>query len=231
MADEKKYEEEDKLLDHEYDGIRELDNNLPPWWLNLFYITIVWAVLYVLYYHVFSIGDLSATEYLREMNPNYVEQKEDVILEGYQSPWVSDKPEITPWQRANNPQFADLYEAAETEEAAMAEVEEDVTYEPTADAGRLANGQQLYLPNCASCHGQQGGGGIGPNLTDNYWVNGDGSFTEIVKVVQNGVPVKGMIAWKGLLSQKEIIDVSSHVETLQGTNPPNAKAPQGTQYE
>ncbi len=60
-----KYKE--KLLDHNYDGIQELDNQLPPWWLKLFYITIIWGIGYFMYYHVFEIGDLSEDEYKREM--------------------------------------------------------------------------------------------------------------------------------------------------------------------
>ena len=54
------------LLDHEYDGIRELDNRLPRWWVWLFYITIVFAVVYMGYYHVFKLGELSAAEYARD---------------------------------------------------------------------------------------------------------------------------------------------------------------------
>lgn len=55
------------LLDHEYDGITELDNNLPPWWKYGFYITIVWAVVYMFYYQILEIGDLQEAEYLAEM--------------------------------------------------------------------------------------------------------------------------------------------------------------------
>ncbi len=55
------------LLDHDYDGIRELDNNLPRWWVWLFYLSIVFAVIYMLYYHVLRIGNLQAAEYEKEM--------------------------------------------------------------------------------------------------------------------------------------------------------------------
>jgi cytochrome c oxidase cbb3-type subunit 3 len=58
--------EHEILLDHEYDGIRELDNNLPPWWKWGFYISIVWGIGYVFYFHVFDMGELSAQEYQRE---------------------------------------------------------------------------------------------------------------------------------------------------------------------
>ena len=64
----KKFEKvKDELLDHDYDGIQELDNELPPWWLWLFYITIIWAVVYMIYFHVLGTGPSSAEEYRAEM--------------------------------------------------------------------------------------------------------------------------------------------------------------------
>ena len=58
----------DKLLsDHEYDGIRELDNSLPKWWLWLFYITIAFAAVYVVRYHILHTGELQAEEYQSEI--------------------------------------------------------------------------------------------------------------------------------------------------------------------
>ena len=59
--------EEEVLTSHEYDGIYELDNNLPPWWKALFYASIAYAVVYLAYYHVFSVGDLQTVEYEKEM--------------------------------------------------------------------------------------------------------------------------------------------------------------------
>ena len=56
-------EEESILLDHDYDGIKELDNNLPPWWKYGFYLTIVTGVIYLLHFHVFKTGDLQGKEY------------------------------------------------------------------------------------------------------------------------------------------------------------------------
>jgi cytochrome c oxidase cbb3-type subunit 3 len=60
-------EEGSIMLDHDYDGIKELDNNLPPWWKYGFYITIVWSVIYLLYYNVFNVGLLQEQEFLTEM--------------------------------------------------------------------------------------------------------------------------------------------------------------------
>lgn len=59
-------QEKDLLMDHEYDGIRELDNNLPPWWKYGFYLTIIIGFLYIGYYH-FGPGDLQTAEYEKDM--------------------------------------------------------------------------------------------------------------------------------------------------------------------
>ena len=59
--------ENEILMDHDYDGIRELDNNLPPWWKYGFYVTILFGVIYLIHYHVVGSGDLQLTEYTNEM--------------------------------------------------------------------------------------------------------------------------------------------------------------------
>ena len=69
-------EYKDKLLDHDFDGIKEMDNDLPRWWLYLFYFTIAWAFIYMVYFHMFDIGYLQEDEYLAEMNPGYVRVSE-----------------------------------------------------------------------------------------------------------------------------------------------------------
>lgn len=66
-------EEETIMLDHEYDGIRELDNNLPPWWVWMFYATIVFAVIYIFNYHIFKTGDLQLIEYEKSIAQAEVE--------------------------------------------------------------------------------------------------------------------------------------------------------------
>ena len=59
--------EDEIMFDHEYDGIRELDNSLPPWWVWMFYATIFFAVVYLGYYHVLGYGMSSSEEYAYEM--------------------------------------------------------------------------------------------------------------------------------------------------------------------
>lgn len=82
---------------------------------------------------------------------------------------------------------------------------------------------------CAVCHKADGGGTIGPNLTDDYWLHG-GDIKDIFTTVKYGVEGKNMIAWADQLSPKEMSEVASYVMTLRGTNPPDAKAPEGELY-
>lgn len=180
--------EESIILSHNYDGIRELDNKLPPWWLYLFYVTIVFGVVYMLHYHVLNTGPSSSEEYVQEV------------------------------------EFAQAQLAAS---AGMRVTEETVQF--LTDAGALSSGKDIYTKNCAACHGQKGEGLVGPNLTDDYWIHG-GGIKNVYKIIQNGVVEKGMLAWKSQLSPSQMQDVGSYVLSLKGTNPPNAKAPQGEKF-
>jgi len=88
----------------------------------------------------------------------------------------------------------------------------------------------VFLEHCAVCHGNAGEGGIGPNMADDYWLHG-GEIKDIFRTVKYGVPDKGMVPWEQTLSPGQIAEVSNFIVTLRGTNPPNAKAPQGEKVE
>ncbi|WKN31588.1 cbb3-type cytochrome c oxidase N-terminal domain-containing protein [Porifericola rhodea] len=184
--------EEEIMTDHAYDGIVELDNNLPPWWKAMFYLTIVFGLAYLLHFHVFDTGDLQNEEYEKQM--------------------AMAKAEV------------DAYLATSANNID----ESNVTF--VEDEGRIANGQTLFVQKCAPCHGQAGEGGVGPNLADSYWIHG-GSVNDIFKTIKYGVPAKGMIPWNSQLSPSEMQDISSFIITLEGSNPPNPKEPQGELYE
>ena len=94
----------------------------------------------------------------------------------------------------------------------------------------LSAGKAIFSTNCAACHAADGGGGVGPNLTDQYWLHG-GDIKDLFKVIKYGVIEKGMVPWEDQLSPKEIQDVASYILTLQGTSPAAPKDPQGELYE
>ncbi len=97
-----------------------------------------------------------------------------------------------------------------------------------ANAGAKSNGKSIYDTKCAACHGNEGQGLIGPNLTDKFWIHG-GKITDIANTIAKGVSDKGMPPWEALLSKEELINVAAYVKAFKGSNPANAKAPQGTE--
>lgn len=94
------------------------------------------------------------------------------------------------------------------------------------DQATLASGKQVFATNCIPCHRADGGGNIGPNLTDTYWIHG-GTLPEIYKTITEGVLAKGMPNWGKLLKPDQVTAVAVYVASLKGTNPPNPKAPEG----
>jgi cytochrome c oxidase cbb3-type subunit 3 len=179
--------EADALLDHNYDGIQELDNALPPWWKYGFIITIGFAFVYLLNFHVFGNGKNPTEEYQAEMNTAQIEKE--------------------------------VYESKNKDRI-------DEEHVPMADAAGIQSAQANFLANCVACHGAKGEGGVGPNLTDDYWLH-KGSLNDIYHTLKVGYPDKGMQSWGSKFSPKEMSQLASYVKTLKGTNPPNGKVPQG----
>jgi cytochrome c oxidase cbb3-type subunit 3 len=97
------------------------------------------------------------------------------------------------------------------------------------DAAATRAGQQVYASYCASCHGPDGGGLIGPNLADNAWLHG-GAPDQVYATIVNGVLAKGMPAWEKLLGADQLTQVTAYVVSLAGTTPANPKAPEGEAY-
>ena len=178
---------EGKLMDHEADGIKELDNLLPRWWVWLFNLTILYSVIYMIYYHVVAAGDLQAAEYTKE------------------------------WKRGE-----------EIKNASIAKFESGIaTLTPSSEQAALGEGQRIYVTYCAPCHRVDAGGLVGPNLCDDYWIHGS-NYVDNVKTIINGVPAKGMLAWRGVLNPDQIKAVSSYIYTLRGTKPTNPKPAENT---
>lgn len=183
--------DKDVMLDHDYDGIRELDNDLPPWWKYGFYLTIITSVVYLVGYHVTGSFKLSGEEYTSEI------AEADAKIAEYRNKMALNVDET-------NAVFL-------------------------TESDKITKGQTIFKEKCVACHGDNGQGTIGPNLTDNYWLYG-GKPGDVFKTVKNGTN-KGMQAWKENLSPVDIQNVISFVHSLQGSNPANAKAPQGDLFE
>ncbi len=176
---------------HSYDGIRELDNITPPWFVMGFVLTIIFAIIYLYRYHVVKSAPLQAEEYKIEMADAALEKANYLATHGN----TID--------------------------------ENSVVMLGTAD---IEIGKKLFTEKtCVVCHASTGGsmpGGVGPNLTDNYWIHG-GAIKDIFKTITNGWPGTSMISWKEQLSPKQIASIASYIMSIRGTNPPGAKEPQG----
>jgi cytochrome c oxidase cbb3-type subunit 3 len=170
------------LKDHEYDGIRELDNDLPGWWKWLFIITIVFSIFYLVRLWVFRADDLiQAKEFDKEMAG----------------------------AQASKPPVAEFQISLLT------------------DAVSMASGKETWTKICAVCHLVDGGGLVGPNMTDNYWIHGN-TVEDMFAIVTNGVIEKGMIPYKDQLSPKQRLEVVSYIiNEIVGSTPATPKEPQG----
>lgn len=188
-------EEKDIMLDHDYDGIRELGNSMPPWFKALFWGTILFAVFYLINYHIVPFANAG-------LNPEQEYQKE----------------------------LADAEAAMAEYRKKAANLVDETNVSLITEAADLQKGKNKFVELCAACHGQNGEGGVGPNLTDSYWLHG-GDIKDVFKTIKYGIPDKGMISWQNDLKPVEMQAVASYIMTLQGTNPANAKEPQGELYQ
>jgi len=189
-----KSKEKDILLNHNYDGIHELDNDLPPWWKYGFYVSIVFGVIYLGIYHG---GNEEHTVSVRE----YIAQQEEAEIQ---------RKEYL---------------------ARIANLIDESNVETLTDENDLVAGQNMFTKNCRACHGSLGEGtASAPNLTDQYWLHG-GGIKDIFKTIKYGVPGKGMISWEKKFTPKQIQQIASYIRSIRGSNPPNAKEPQGIEYK
>lgn len=181
-------QEKDLTLEHAYDGIAELNNPTPPWFMGLFYATIVFGLVYLVIFHVIGKGNVMEQEYTQEVA--IAEKQRDAYLK---------------------------LVAGKINENTVTKLD---------DKKGIEAGKTLFGQYCTACHGQNGEGKVGPNLTDEYWLHG-GTMKAVFHTVTEGVPDKGMISWKKQLNPLQIQQVASYVLSLQGTKPAGAKEPQG----
>jgi cytochrome c oxidase cbb3-type subunit 3 len=183
--------EDNLLLEHDFDGIRELNNPPPPWLMMIFYGTIIWSVFYVFHYHILETGPSQEEEYVAEM------KEAEAAVES---------------------------NAVEFDEAKI---------DLLTDEATMAKGLEIYNAKaCMACHGANGeGNAIGPNLADNYWLHGN-TPEEVFKSIKYGFPEKGMTPYKDQMTSEDIQILTSYIlGKVVGSNPANAKEPQGDLYE
>ena len=176
------------LLDHNYDGIQELDHPLPRWWLMILYGTIVFGVIYSGYYFV--------------------------------GPGLSERQELA----ANLDELHHLQASSASPRAAAGEALMALMMKPES----IQQGAAVFAGKCVPCHGDHAQGVIGPNLTDDYWIHGTGSPEDVIKVITEGVPDKGMPPWGPILSGDDNVHLAAFIRSVHDTHPANAKEQQGT---
>jgi cytochrome c oxidase cbb3-type subunit III len=175
-------------LDHDYDGIKESDSELPRWWLLTLGASVVFAGLYWFFYHSLAIGKLG-TAALEDESAEYAARE------------------------------------AERLRASGAVLGPEALATLSKDPVTLAKGKETFTTICAVCHKDDGSGGIGPNLTDHYWLHGN-KDSEIWTTVKDGVKDKGMAAWGTQLGAERTQAVAAYVISMRNKDI-NGKAPQG----
>lgn len=192
-------EERDKILEshQDNDGIHEYDNPLPAWFLWLFYGCIAFSGIYAPYYAGYSL----AMAKVGGVSASLAASGGDYLI-------ARREEERT---RANAP-VVELHG-------------KDLIGFMRAPAS-ISGGDVVYKTNCVACHGDQGQGIVGPNLTDAYWIHG-GAPEAILKSIEQGYADKGMPAWKNVLGAEKVRLAAAYVLSLKGRNVANPKAPQG----
>lgn len=181
------------LMDHDYDGIKELNHPLPSWWVWIWAASIVFCIPYTMYYHMAGGPDLGE------------ELKRDMV-------------------KINE------LKAIAAADVSKFDIEHYNTWVKSNDALKI--GFEVYEENCLSCHAEGGGGDIGPNLTDAYWLNIDSRTPEaLFPFIRDGLEDNGMPAWGEIISKEEMYAAMAYIISLKGTTPPKAKEPQGEKKE
>jgi cytochrome c oxidase cbb3-type subunit 3 len=178
--------DDDRLLEHSYDGIQEYDNPLPTWWKLIFYATILVVPLYL--WDPLGIG-------------------------------------VGPGREKAYQQDMAAFRAAHPVNAGPT-LTDDQILAMSKDATKVADGKAVFMTNCVACHRADGGGLIGPNLTDDFWIHG-GLPGQIHTTITDGVLAKGMPNWGKLLKPGQVDAVTAYVISIHGSNPANPKEPQG----
>lgn len=180
------------------DGIQEYDNPLPNWFVTLFYGCIVFAVLYVGYYTGYGKALAKAGGVGQNLSASGAEYL--LTIKHQEKMEGLRKP-----KEMDEVEFGEFLKAPAS----------------------ISGGETVFKSNCLACHGAEGQGVVGPNLTDEYWLHG-GKPAAILASISNGYPDKGMPSWKPVLGEEKVRLVTAYVISLRGHQLANPKAPQGS---
>ena len=174
--------DETLLRPYEADGIQELDNNLPTWWVGVLISTSIFAAAYMLYVH-----GLDGTSIKREYAKSFLVK----------------------------------FEVQNSAGGEPAELNAMIGNKLSIDKGK-----EVFVANCVPCHGANGEGVIGPNLTDEFALHGS-KPDQIFATIMAGAVEKGMPPWGAVIGEQKARLVTAYIASLKGSNPAHAKAPQG----
>lgn len=193
---------------HEWDGIKELNNPLPKWWLYIFYATVLISVVYWVL--------MPAWPLMSSYTPGVMEQSDRIDVAN----------DLAALQASRATHAAALNEASIT----------DIRANPELQQFAYAAGEAAFGENCAPCHGRGAQGATGyPNLNDDIWLWG-GSLDEIMQTIRYGVRNDNLnsrfsqmpaFGTDGILTQPEINDVAEYVISLSGGDADTAMARRG----
>ncbi|WP_108661149.1 cytochrome-c oxidase, cbb3-type subunit III [Acuticoccus kandeliae] len=214
MSAEKRHVDEPTGVEttgHVWDGIRELDNPLPRWWLYIFYATILWALVYVILY--------PAIPLVRQATPGLLGYSTREVVE-------ADLKRV-------------MESRAELDDKIASMSLEDIAHDPTLLDYAQRSGASSFKLVCVQCHGSGATGSeeLGyPNLNDDAWLWGgtrDAIFTTISHGVRNAddpdarTSIMPAFGTMGMLNRQQINDVADYVLSLSGAEHDEAAAAEG----
>ena len=184
---------------HSYDVTQEHENDMPRWWVNLFTLTIIFGALYLAWHYlpIFP-SDTLAESFEQDTAPH---------KQTYAAPAPTD--------------------GATSAAAAGSGGKTPVTWASLRDDEQLvAEGKTVFDAHCVACHGPLGGGLVGPNLTDDFWIH-ETDYPNLLRIVIEGLAEKGMPPLGPVIGPQASKAALAYIASLRGTNPRNARAPEG----
>ena len=208
---------EGEPMDHTFDGIQELNNQLPRWWSIFFLVTVVWGFAYLAFYP--GLGNFAGLLGWKSANQHVVSLEDSKAQTA--ASLAAGSGVINQYDRevaAADAKFGPIFAAY---------AKRDIT-DLATDEEALKVGQRLFIQNCAQCHGSDARGTTGfPDLTDKAWLYG-GTPADIKHSILEGRIANGMMAWEGALGGEQgVKDVAAFVLSLSGREHPSGNAEAG----